>query len=189
MPIKRDTLAQIRQTGLIKGKTLASIKAGVIKTAESEKQGLKDFRLARRSVLQPQTPAMPSTVKEAVKILGRAGALRSQYKNQPTTLLQKAKFNMLEVARQEESAKKEKMKKTAAYYQSERQREEENKKGGTARDFIEKINEDKRREDTAYNILQEARGENLDSTKNHPADASNGENTNLPPPMVKDLPI
>lgn len=188
MPIKRDMLAQIRQTGLIKGKTLASIKAGVIKTAGSEKQGLKDFRLARRSVLQPQTTAMPSTVKEAVKILGRAGALRSQYKNQPTTLLQKAKFNMLEVARQEELAKKEKMKKTAAYYQSERQREE-SEKGGTARDFIEKINEDKRREDTAYNILQEARGENLDSTKNHPADAPNEEDTNLPPPMVKDLPI
>lgn len=188
MPIKRDLLAQIRQTGLIKGKTLASIKAGVIKTAGSEKQGLKDFRLARRSVLQPPTPAMPSAVKEAIKILGRAGALRSQYKNQPTTLLQKAKFNMLEVARQEELAKKEKMKKTAAFYRGERQREE-SEKGGTAQNFIEKINEEKKREDTAYNILRETRGENSDSTKNHPTDAPEGDNTNLPPPMVKDLPI
>lgn len=189
MPIKKDMLAQIRQTGLPKGTALASIKARVMETAESEKQGLKDFRLVRRSVLQPQTPAMPSTVKEAVKILGRAGALKSQYKNQPTTLLQKAKFNMLAIARQEELAKKEKMKKTAAYYQSQRQREEENKKGGTARNFIEKINQEKNREDATYQILQEARGENSNQTKNHLTDAPNGENANLPPPMVKDLPI
>ncbi|MBI5023256.1 MAG: hypothetical protein HZC05_03825 [Candidatus Magasanikbacteria bacterium] len=189
MPIKKDLLAQIRQTGMIKGKTLASIKAGVIKTAESEKQGQKDFRLARRSILNPQTTAMPSAVKEGLKILGRAGALQSRFKNQPATLLQKAKFNILTAARQEELAKKEKMKKTAAYYRGERQREEETKKGGTARDFIEQINQEKKREDVAYQILQEARGENPGQTKNHSDESPNGDNTNLPPPLVKDLPI
>jgi hypothetical protein len=151
-----QVLKKAGEMGIIKGKTLGSIKQQIIATSANKDVGAAKFKNVQRTIFNPTSSKTSGQLKEAIGILTEAGVVKSEFKHSPTTLLQQAQANIAAAEKKVSEEKKEELRE-----RSKKARLEEEGVIGTGRGgrggLLEQIEKEHASEDNAIKVLEEAK--------------------------------
>jgi len=160
MAIEKRVLQKAFEMGVVKGKTMGTVKKQVMKTAETRMEGLKKYKTVERTLIKPTTEKTTQQFGRALDILKEAKVVSGSVKG-PLTLLQRAKANIVAVEKKEAEAQKEKMRSRTL----KGRLEQEGVTGVGGRGLLDKIEKEKATEEHAVKTLEEARKAQLDDHK------------------------
>lgn len=149
-----QVLKKAGEMGIIKGRALGTIKQQIIKTSDSRERGLSKFKNVQRTIINPTTSKTAGQLRSAFDILQEAKVLKSAYKGQPLTLLQRAKANIVTAEKKVVEEKKAEMRE---YSKKARLEDEGVTRKGVHGGLLEKIEEEHTAKDNAAKVLEEVK--------------------------------
>lgn len=151
-----QVLKKAGEMGIIKGKALGAIKQQIIKSSDSREQGLSKFKNVQRTIFNPTTSKTAGQLKSALDVLQEAKVLKSAYKGQPMTLLQRAKTNIAMAEKKVSEEKKDEMRKRSLGARLEEEGVVGTGRGGRG-GLLEQIEKEHASQDNATKVLEEAK--------------------------------